>query len=313
MDLFKSKYSSMPDNSYFDKRMANGDKLSDIFDSLDFRYGCYSEDKARPITVRVGKLYNYVANNYILFDNWFVFCDDFDDFDKCSYAYRRFNMNGIREGGVIIRRDGSYVTREEFLDIKFEHEAQSQYAIVKQYDGLLNIVDVNKGSKLETKGIKADYIDYGYSGLFPIVIGELSRDEKELLWSSEGVGIANEKHLKFNFYNVRTGILSPSLWFDYADRFKGVLNNYHMHTHNHTIVCVNGKKNFINQNGQLLSERWFDVARIYYDGTGKAGILKSKNLESLPDEIGDNYDYNPSKFVIFDIDKYGRIKESHIE
>ena len=55
----------MPDNSYFDKRMANGDKLSDIFDSLDFRYGCYSEDKARPITVRVGKLYNYVANNYI--------------------------------------------------------------------------------------------------------------------------------------------------------------------------------------------------------------------------------------------------------
>ena len=62
----------MPDNSYFDRRMANGDNLTDIFDGLDHRYGVYTEDEERPITVRIGDKYNYVANNFILFDNWFA-------------------------------------------------------------------------------------------------------------------------------------------------------------------------------------------------------------------------------------------------
>jgi hypothetical protein len=37
MDYYKSKYTSMPDNSYFDRRMANGEKLSDIFDDTDYQ------------------------------------------------------------------------------------------------------------------------------------------------------------------------------------------------------------------------------------------------------------------------------------
>ena len=55
MSLENSKYPSMPDNSYFDSRMVNGDKLSDIFDRTDFLSRCYTEDKARPITVKVGQ------------------------------------------------------------------------------------------------------------------------------------------------------------------------------------------------------------------------------------------------------------------
>lgn len=51
MDYYKSKYSSMPDNSYFYRRMANGDELSDIFDDTDYKSKCYSEDNERPITV----------------------------------------------------------------------------------------------------------------------------------------------------------------------------------------------------------------------------------------------------------------------
>ena len=30
MDYYKSKYTTMPDNAYFDRRMSNGDKLTDI-------------------------------------------------------------------------------------------------------------------------------------------------------------------------------------------------------------------------------------------------------------------------------------------
>ena len=113
MDYNKSKYTTMPENSYFDRRMANGDELSDIFDHVN-KYGHPFSDKGCPILVQVGKLYNYVLNNFILFDSWFVIAIEFG-YAKWSYAYRRFNEKGIREGGVLFRRDGSYITREEFL------------------------------------------------------------------------------------------------------------------------------------------------------------------------------------------------------
>ena len=307
----------MPDNSYFDRRMANGDELSDIFDDTDYKSKCYSEDKERPITVRVGRKYNYVSNNYILFDNWFAVCSDFNEFDKCTYAYRRVNENGIREGGVLIRRDGSFVTREEFLDIKYNmkgYDGGEDYALVKQYNGLFNFIDVSKGTKADKTGIKVDYIDYYYSTghFFRIAEGnELTHDEEEILWGSSynGEDIAKEKHLKINFYNVNKGILSPDLWFDYVESFTWVPNGtLRRKLCNHTLVHLNGKKNFIDQNGRLLSDLWFDIARLRYDGNGEAGVLKSTNLNNLYDTIGENYDYNPDKFNLFQIDTSGKIK-----
>lgn len=305
----------MPDNSYFDKRMANGEKLSDIFDDTDYQSKCYSEDTKRPVTVRVGKKYNYVVNNYILFDNWFAICNDFVEFDKCTYAYRRFNENGIREGGVLIRRDGSFVTREEFLDIKYNVQychGGEKYALVRQYNGLFNFIDVEDGTKVDNMGFKIDYVDFYYSTgyFFRIAEGKLTRDEEELLWGSyEGENIAREKNLKINYYKVNKGLLSPSLWFDYVETFKWVDNGiYRRKLCNHAIVHLNGKKNFIDQNGLLLSNVWFDVAHLHYDGSGDAGILKSLSLKSLPDEIGENYDYNPDKYNLFKIDSFGRIE-----
>ncbi len=301
----------MPDNSYFDRRMANGEKLSDIFDDIDYQSKVYSQDKERPITVRVGKLYNYVSNNYILFDNWFVVCDDFEEFDKYSYAYRRFNEKGIREGGVLIRRDGSYVTREEFIDIQFrDYHGHLKYAIVKQYDGNLNIVDVDKGIKLEKTGIQADYIKHNFIDIFIIVKGKISKEDEELLWgTSESEEIARKNHLKFNLYNAKMGIISPSLWFDFVEPFKYETMGYRAQMHNHTIVHLNGKRNYIDQKGRLLSETWFDVAKVYYTGEGLAGILKSENLRSLPEYLDDNYDFNPNKYNLFKIDKFGGIKK----
>lgn len=305
----------MPDNSYFDRRMANGDKLSDIFDGLDSSYGVYTEDKKRPITVRVGDKYNYVADNYILFDNWFAYCRDFLENDNCTYAYRR-SGRGLREGGVLIRRDGSFVTREEFCDIKYNDGfiEGADTALVKQYNGLFNFINVKDGTKAEKIGLDVDYIDYYGSKMdfYLVAKGDkLNYDEEELLWgSSEGKDIAREKNMKFNIYQVRKGIISPSQWFDYIDYFMFVRKDYcgPRRLCNHTIVCLNDKVNLINQEGKLLSEVWFDECHLHADGTGDAGILKSERFKNLPTTVGDNYDYNPEKFNLYTIDYYGRIK-----
>ena len=317
MDYFKSKYSSMPDNSYFDKRMANGEKLSDIFDDTDYKSKCYSSDKERPITVRVGRKYNYVVNNFILFDNWFAGCSDFNEFDKCTFAYRRVNENGELEGGVLIRRDGSFVTREEFLDIKYNmrgDDGGEKYALVRQYNGLYNFIDVDKGTKVDNLGFKADSIDFFYStGRFiRIAEGQLTRDEENILWGStyNGKEIAIEKHLKVNYYQINKGILSPDLWFDYVEPFTFIPDGFSRNKKlcNHAIVHLDGKKNLIDQNGHLISDIWFDDAHIMYEGDGEGVVLKSNSLKSLPDTIGEYYQYNPDKYNIFKIDALGRIK-----
>lgn len=318
MELYKSKYTSMPENSYFDRRMANGEKLADIFDDTDYLSKVYNIDKNRPIQVRIGEQYNYVANNYLLFDNWFVLGQEFDEYGKCTYAYRRYNEQGIREGGVLIRRDGSYVTREEFLDIVFGgFNGPGQYAIVKQYDGLLNIVDVEKGIKLEKTGIKADcvaFADYNFidSGFFAVATGNL-KGLHDLNWITAVMGheIAREKALKCNIYIANKGIISPSLWFDYVEPFRMYRNGNGITISNHAIVHLNGKRNYIDHSGNLLSEIWFDIAGELYRNNcwiGEAGVLKSEGLNGL-DDYDDNYNINPDKYTIYRIDRFGGIKK----
>lgn len=315
MDLYKTKYETMPDNLYFDRRMASGEQLSEIFDDVDYKSKHYTEDKERPITVRVGQKYNYVVNNYLLFDNWFVLCDDFNEYDKCTFAYRRYNEKGIREGGVIIRRDGSYVTREEFLDINYTYMGEhGKYAFVKQYDGLLNIIDTEKGIKIDKTGIKADCITYASvnyisCGLFIIARGNIKNIyDIEWIGASCGEEETRERNIKCNFYSVEKGVLSPSLWFDYVENFKTKSNGYRQELFNHAIVHLNGKSNYIDQKGTILSDKWFDAVRLYYSGDGLAGILKSDCLKSLPDYLDDNYDFNPNKYNLFKIDTLGRIR-----
>jgi len=319
MGIYKTKYSSMPDNSYFDRRMVNGDSLTDIFDDTDIFSLAYKEAKDRPVKVRVGERFNYVANNYILFDNWFVSGASFDLNDKCSFAYRRYNERGIREGGVLIRSDGSYVTREEFLDIQFGLvNYHGKYAIVKQSDGLLNIVDVEKGIKIDKTGIKADCLTYADnnfidSGMFAVAVGNLE-GIRDLDWffTMCGEKIAKEKQLKCNFYSVDDGLLSPTLWFDYVEPFRVTSVNYIYRMSNHAIVHLNGKKNFINKRGELLSEVWFDnaIEKNRDNGwIGEAGIIKSESVKDLYD-YDDYYNLNPDKYNIYKIDKYGGIKKT---
>lgn len=302
----------MPDNSYFDRRMANGDNFSEIFDDTDRLSKCYTEDKNRPVTVRVGRKYNYVANNYILFDSWFVLAEDFYEYGEYSYAYRRFNDQGIREGGVLIRRDGSYVTREEFLDIVLgNHNRPGKYAIVKQYDGLLNIVDVEKRIKIEDTGIKADSIIFAdindiESGCFIVVKGNVKNLHVPM-------SMIKDKNLKSNVYIVGTGILSPDLWFDSVDPFPRVRNRYGTYKSRFAIVELNEKYNYIDRSGHFLSDIWYDIALQEYsfeDGwIGIAGILKSESVKGLRDyrsfdEMCNN-ELNPNKYTIFIIDLLG--------
>ena len=312
MDYNKSKYTTMPENSYFDRRMANGDELSDIFDHVN-KYGHPFSDKCCPIRVQVGELYNYVLNNFILFDSWFVIANEFG-FAKWSYAYRRLNEKGIREGGVLFRRDGSYITREEFLDI-WSYDAQyEEKVVVRQYNGLFNIININNGTKIDNTGINVDYIDscHPTSSFYRVAKGgELTRNEEDMMWSAiNGEEIARKNNIKCNLYHIEKGYISPSLWFDFVDSFIYVPIPYSRNRSlcNHTIVHLNGKKNLMDQNGHLLSDKWFDVCHLHYDGTGDAGILKSESLKSLPSEIGDNYDYNPQKFYLYEIDRNGMIK-----
>lgn len=315
MDYFKSKYTTLPDNFTLDRRMAKGEPLEVIFDDTDYYSKCYSEDEGRPITVRIGRKYNYVANNFLLFDNWFVLADDFQEGDEYSYAYRRYDSNGMREGGVLIRRNGTYVTREEFLDIKFgNHNGHGKYAIVKQYDGLFNVIDVTTGAKLDNVGLDVDCIavnniNYDF-GIFIAAKGNI-KNLHDLGWWADAYikEIATSKHLKVNFCSFDGGIISPNLWFDYTDGFQMVYKRGYLKVANFAVVYLNNKVNFISTKGHLLSDIWFDVASVYGAEDGIAGILKGLSVKNLPDYCNDNYDYNPAKYDLFYIDKYGRISE----
>ena len=316
MSLENSKYPSMPDNSYFDSRMANGDKLSDIFDRTDFLSRCYTEDKARPITVKVGKKYNFVANNYLLFDNWFVSARDFEEDDEYTYAYRRFNEKGIVDGGVLIRRDGSYVTREEFAAVEYgTHVGGGRYAFVKQQNGLLNIIDLEKGTKLEQTGIRVDSITYAHSnfidfGLFRIAKGNFN-GLHDLDWATVSHNSPKDsinKGIEVNLYSVEKGILFPDTWFDYIETFGNSYNGIAYDMCKYTIVHLNGKLNVINRYGRIMFDKWFDIGHVNSENEAIVGILKSDQLKGLQD-YNEDYSYNPEKYTLYKIDKYGKIRQ----
>lgn len=317
MDYFKSKYTTFPDNFTLDRRMAKGEPLEDIFDDTDYYSKCYSEDNERPITVRIGHKFNYVANNFLLFDNWFVSAHDFDKGNEYSYAYRRIGSNRVREGGVLIKRNGSYVTREEFLDITF---CYGKYAIVEQYNGLFNVIDLTTGAKLDNVGLDVDCIapnNYSYnSGMFIAAKGDI-KNLHDLDWWGivDGKDIAASKHIKVNFCSFNGGIISPNLWFDYTDGFQVLDTRWFLKVAPFAVVYLNNKANFIYTNGHLLSDTWFDFAVVYGAEYGIAGILKGLSVKHLPDYCNDNFDFylNPEKYNLFYIDKYGRISEKQIK
>lgn len=316
MDIYKSKYTSLPDNSSLDRRMADGESLEEIFDDTDYLSKCYTEDELRPIKVRIGRKYNYVANKFLLFDNWFVLADDFQEGDSYSFAYRRFNENGIREGGVLIKRDGSYVTRDEFIDINYgNHNGHGRYAIVKQYNGLFNVIDVTTGRKMHSVGLNVDCIAVNNinrdSDIFIIAKGNI-KNLHDLDWWESGCGkeIAETKGIKINFCSFNKGILSPSMWFDYSDGFQISSKGTLMKTANFAVVYLNEKANFITINGKLLSALWFDVASVYGGGEfGIAGILKFPSCKHLPDYINEDFDYNPAKYTLYKVNKDGKITQ----
>lgn len=315
MDYYKSKYTSFPENYILERRMAKGELISEIFDDTDYYSKCYTEDEQRPVRVRIGHKYNYVANNYLLFDNWFVLADEFQEGDMYSYAYRRNNVNGIREGGVLIKRDGSYVTREEFLDINYGNQnGHGKYAIVKQYNGLFNVIDVTNGRKLDRVGLNVDCIavnniNYDYE-IFIIAKGKIKNLYDLDWWSSSYIeDIAKAKCLKINFCSFKKGILSPELWFDNTDGFSIIYRNGSLKFANFAVVYLNNKVNLITTDGKLLSSIWFDVACVYGAEDGIAGILKGPAYKHLPDYCNDNFDYNPEKYILYHIDRYGKIKK----
>ena len=150
----------------------------------------------------------------------------------------------------------------------------------------VNLINVKNGIKSEQRGLDVDSIDYFGSTMdyYRIAKGnKLNFDEEETLWCTyEGSKIAKEKQLKINIYSIKKhGIISPDLWYDFIDSFKFVRYNYSgtLRLCNHTIVHLNGKKNFIDQNGKLLSDVWFDECHLHADGTGDAAVLKSESLK----------------------------------
>ena len=160
-----------------------------------------------------------------------------------------------------------------------------------------------------------NYIDYFGSKMefYRIANGDkLSRDEEDEMWESyTGMELARDKHMKFNLYSLKKGIMSPRLWFDFIDKFSFYPDPYNSRRRrlsNQTIVYLNNKMNLIDQNGNLLSDVWFDVCHLYEDGSGKAGVLKSDSVKNLPTEVGDYFNYNPDKFNLFQIDTLGKIK-----
>ena len=306
-----SKYTSFPDNSFFDKLLSSGEKLNDIFDGTDLISRCYSEDKNRPIRVRVGNKYNYVANGYLLFDNWFVWAREFQEDEEFTYAYRRLDAEGRIEGAVLLRRNGNYITREEFISVEYAtHVESGKYAIVKQKNGLLNIIDLTTGLKAEEEGINADCIRYASlnypdSGLFKVAIGNI-KGLHDYEW--DHLDEYADKGVKCNLYCFGQGILSPSMWFDYIESFTYYFDGYDYGMHKYAIVHLNGKLNVIKQNGHVLSERWFDVASVTVENEVIVGLLKSESLGYLRD-LTEDFEYNPDKYELFKIDKYGRIKQ----
>lgn len=296
---------SYPNNDYYNQRLADGDAITDIFDDTDYLSKCHTIDTSRPICVQVGKYYNYVHKKSLLFDEWFVFCKPFKEYGDITYAYRRFKYER-RDGGVILRKNGTYVTQEEFLDIK----CGWPYSLVRQKNHLFNVINNETGEKVDKKGIDVDCIafnDDNYTN-FDIVIVEKGHKYKldDPFWyCSKKTGI------KYNFYSFKTGLLSPNQWFDYVESFP-YIQKYRSRSsdfvdtimYKYAPVYINNKVNFIDNTGKILSDIWFDGYCL-----GEAVILKSPFVKELPSFIDENFTYNPEKFIIYTIDKEGIISK----
>ncbi len=81
-----------------------------------------------------------------------------------------------------------------------------------------------------------------------------------------------------------------------------------------TVVYKNGKYNFINQKGKILSSIWFDRAVIWNIGAGKGkewalgGVIKNNDVLKLPNNVGKyKLDFNPEKFTLYRIDPTEKI------
>lgn len=306
--MYSSKYVSRPDNHYFEKRINEGQSLQDLFDDIDWQAKCYIHDANRPIKVRVGREYNYILKGYILFDNWFSTADEFRDFEDVTYAYRRLNEKRCVDGGVLIRRNGSYVTREEFSRIIYDScNERGKYALVQQYDNLWNILDVNTGLKLSEKGITVDAIYYNNYSFPNIPIFIVAKGDFERLSYDEWSGWHSNPiyGIKYNYYKIGKGFISKE-WFDFVEPFpydqdfgrSPKLGLY-------AIVHKDSKVNFIDMNGKLLSQRWFDNAIVWARGEGIAGIQKPNVGPDIPDYFtltgyeNDEWLYNPKKYESF--------------
>lgn len=318
--MYESKYEQFPDNFSLEKRMENGESLIDIFDDVDYNYKCWGTREApnRPITVRIKGKFNYVVKGSLLFENWFTSCRDFEDFDDYSYAYRDVE-NGYITRGVFFDKFGKFIIKEEFNQILYgNHNGGGKYAIVKQKNGKLNIVDLEKGIKSSEDGLGFDAISVNNVNYdFDIFIVEEGIKNAEN-WSPGEVCISkyqlNEdlKGIKYNFYKFGVGLLSNE-WFDLIDPFEIASKGYIRWNAFCAVVYKNNKCNFINQKGELLSSVWFDIAHVFgiYGGDEYAlgGILKSQNVNHLSDwlETDDYFGFNPQKFDLYEVGKNGKL------
>lgn len=321
--MLKTKYDNIPDNFSLENRLVKGEAIEEIFDGVDYWCEAWGIDETpnRPITVRIRDRYNYVLNNSLLFENWFTYCRDFQQFDEFSYAYRDVE----RKRGVLIDKFGKYVIREEFKNIEYgNHNGGGRYAIVEQGNGKLNIIDLETRIKASDSGLDVDGIienDTNYDFDIFIVEKGIKTNFYNDDWRPQHPELMkyyNEfKDIQYNFYKFGYGILSPNMWFDGIEPFrissKGYGGSYRRNNSPFAVVYKNGKYNLISQSGILLSPLWFDVITVYsdcnLDFVGVAGILKSSEPHNHPDCIHDfdidTYSYNPKKYDLYHFDKKG--------
>ena len=76
----------------------------------------------------------------------------------------------------------------------------------------------------------------------------------------------------------------------------------------YTIVHLNGKLNVINRYGRIMFDKWFDIGHVNSENEAIVGILKSDQLKGLQD-YNEDYSYNPEKYTLYKIDKYGKIRQ----
>ena len=245
--------------------------------------------------------------------------------DKWREPYPEVEANRIGELVDVAKKNGVnfYWAIHPGVDIKWNDEDRDKLMAKLEVMYQLGVRSFavffddiwGEGAQADKQAALLNYIDDNFvqakKDVAPLI---LCPTEYNKGWANEEKGYLRtlgknlNKGIEVNLYSVEKGILFPDTWFDYIETFGYSYNGIAYDMCKYTIVHLNGKLNVINRYGRIMFDKWFDIGHVNSENEAIVGILKSDQLKGLQD-YNEDYSYNPEKYTLYKIDKYGKIRQ----